>query len=196
MTGQPSTEPDLAYRAAIEAEWADDDAYFRHAPGSPLLPEDRSAFTGIPHFPVDERWRLRGLRLEPYTGTAPADFGMEATVGEPRPSTRAGEFRFMQDGAAHRLIAYRFYMDGELDEQLFVPFMDATTGRETYPAGRYLDAVQDADGTWTLDFNRCYHPSCAYNPRYSCPITPAENRLPIRVEAGARLPEDHDGSRH
>jgi uncharacterized protein len=196
MTDQPNARADLAYRAAIEAEWADDDAYFREAPDSPLLPEDRAAFEGIPHFPIDETWRLRGVRLEPYEGSAPVDFGIEATKGEPRPSRRVGQFRFTRDGAEHRLIAYRFYLDGELDERLFVPFMDATTGVETYPAGRYLDVVADGDGTWTLDFNRCCHPSCAYNPRYSCPITPADNRLPIRVEAGVRLDERHREGRH
>ncbi|MFN8631265.1 MAG: DUF1684 domain-containing protein [Chloroflexota bacterium] len=189
MTFEP--EPDLAYRAAIEAEWAADDDHFRHDPRSPLRPEDREAFEGMPHFPIDESWRLRGLPLEPYAGDAPREFGMAATLGEPRPSIRAGVFRFARGGAEHRLVAYQFIVDGELDEHLFVPFMDATTGTETYGAGRYLDVVAEGDGAWTLDFNRAYHPSCAYNPRYSCPITPPENRLPIRVEAGVKLAEGH-----
>jgi len=67
--------------------------------------------------------------------------------------------------------------------------MDATTGTESYGAGRYLDVEQAADGTWTLDFNLGYHPMCVYNPSFSCPITPAENRLTLRVEAGERLPK-------
>lgn len=191
MSSGPDSQPDLAYRAAIEAEWADDDAYFRHGPHSPLLPEDREAFEGIPHFAINEAWRLRGLELEPYTGDAPVDFEMEATKGEPRPSVRAGQFRFTVDGTEHSLVVYRFIVDGELDPHLFLPFRDATTGVETYPAGRYVEVTQDPDGTWTVDFNRAYHPSCAYNPRYSCPITPAENRLPVRVEAGVRLAEGH-----
>lgn len=191
MSDPPAPAPDLEYRAAIEREWSDDDAYFRSAPGSPLRPEDREGFPGIPHFPIDEAWRLRGLRLEPYTGSAPIAFGIEATLGEPRPAIRVGQFRFTRDGVEHRLVAYKFVLDGEVDERLFVPFMDATTGVETYGAGRYLDAVEAPDGTWTLDFNRSSHPSCAYNPRFSCPITPAENRLPTRVEAGVRLDGAH-----
>jgi uncharacterized protein (DUF1684 family) len=76
---------------------------------------------------------------------------------------------------------------------VFVPFLDLTSGTETYGAGRYLDLDPDPeDGTYVLDFNLAYHPSCVYDPRFSCPITPAENRLPLRVEAGERLPADHD----
>jgi uncharacterized protein len=184
-----SGQLDLAYRAAIEAEWAADDEHFRHDPRSPLRPEDREGFEGVPHFPIDEAWRLQGLSLQPYTGSGTVHFGMEATLGEPRPTNRVGEFRFTRDGVEHRLTAYQFAEEGVPADDLFVPFMDATTGVETYPAGRYLDVVADGEGTWTLDFNRAYHPSCAYNPRYSCPITPAENRLSIRVEAGVRLAE-------
>jgi uncharacterized protein (DUF1684 family) len=69
--------------------------------------------------------------------------------------------------------------------------MDATTGTDTYGAGLYLDAAAADDGTWTLDFNLASHPYCAYNPRYSCPITPAENRLTIRLEVGERLAGGH-----
>ena len=64
---------------------------------------------------------------------------------------------------------------------------DTTSGRETYGAGRYLDLEPEEDGTYVLDFNLAYHPSCVYDPRFSCPLTPAENRLPIRIEAGERL---------
>ncbi|MBI3751459.1 MAG: DUF1684 domain-containing protein [Chloroflexi bacterium] len=65
--------------------------------------------------------------------------------------------------------------------------MDATTGTESYGAGRYLDLEPEADGSYALDFNLAYHPLCVYDPKYSCPLTPAENRLPIRIEAGERL---------
>ena len=72
---------------------------------------------------------------------------------------------------------------------LFVPFLDATSGSETYGAGRYLDLEPEEDGTYELDFNFAYHPSCVYDIRFSCPLTPAENRLPLRIEAGERLAE-------
>ena len=74
---------------------------------------------------------------------------------------------------------------------VFVPFLDATSGHETYGAGRYLDLEPEDDGTYTLDFNLAYHPSCVYDVLFSCPLTPAENRLPERIEAGERLPEGY-----
>jgi uncharacterized protein (DUF1684 family) len=76
---------------------------------------------------------------------------------------------------------------------MFLPFLDATSGSETYGAGRYLDLEPDEDGTYAIDFNLAYHPSCVYAPQYSSPLTPAENRLPIRIEAGERLPEGDEG---
>ena len=90
-----------------------------------------------------------------------------------------------------RLSAYTF--DATPDDELFIAFQDATSGRETYGAGRYLDLEPDEDGTYALDFNLAYHPSCVYSPNFSCPLTPAENRLPVRIEAGERLAEDATG---
>jgi uncharacterized protein (DUF1684 family) len=70
---------------------------------------------------------------------------------------------------------------------LFVPFLDATSGTTTYGAGRYLDLDPEADGSYVLDFNLAYQPYCAYSAAYSCPLTPHENRLAVRIEAGERL---------
>ncbi len=97
----------------------------------------------------------------------------------------------MLDDLPLRLTAY--VLDGGDPESLFVPFLDVTSGRETYGAGRYMDLEPDDDGTYELDFNFAYHPSCVYDVRFSCPLTPAENRLPVRVEAGERLPEGYGG---
>src|SRR4029079_18751444 len=92
-------------------------------------------------------------------------------------------------GESRSLTGYTF--DSGDDESLVVPFLDATSGSETYGAGRYLDLEPEDDGTYTLDFNLAYHPSCVYDPRFSCPLTPAENRLPVRVAAGERLAAEH-----
>lgn len=78
---------------------------------------------------------------------------------------------------------------------LFLPFRDATNGHETYGAGRYLlDTAKSADlgsgaapGSLVLDFNFAFHPSCAFDPRWSCPLAPPESQLDIRVEAGERI---------
>jgi uncharacterized protein (DUF1684 family) len=78
---------------------------------------------------------------------------------------------------------------------LFLPFRDATNGAETYGAGRYLlDGAKSADlggdpdrGTLTLDFNFAFHPSCAFDPKWACPLAPPENRLDLPIRAGERL---------
>jgi uncharacterized protein (DUF1684 family) len=183
----------MSYADAVRGYRADKDAYFRVGHGSPVPAEDRTAFPGIPYFPVDESFVAEGLALEPYGGDEPVRFEIPTTDGRLRPAERAGEFHFDLLGSPHRLTAYRIAnATGETDDGLFVPFVDATTGSTTYGAGRYLDLAPDDDGTWTLDFNFAYHPSCVYDPRFSCPLTPAENRLDVRVEAGERLAIDHD----
>jgi hypothetical protein len=129
------------------------------------------------------------LVLLPYSGSEPVRFEIPTTDGKLKPAERAGVFSFELGGAAVTLTAYRFA--GSDDMSLFVPFLDATTGTETYGAGRYLDLEPEDDGTYSIDFNMAYHPSCVYDPRFSCPLTPAENRLPMRIEAGERLAPGH-----
>jgi uncharacterized protein len=176
----------LSYEEAIDGFRADKDEFFRTNPHSPLPASERDDFTGLPYYPVSTALRFEGLRLEPYTGDEPSNFQIPTSDGQLRPAHRAGVLRFEIDGVSHALTAYTF--DGGDGESLFVPFLDATSGTETYGAGRYLDLEPEDDLTYTLDLNLAYHPSCVYDPMYSCPLTPAENRLPIRIEAGERLP--------
>ena len=175
----------LSYPDAVAEFREDKDAYFKHNPYSPLPEAERETFIGLPYFEVDEDLRFEDLSLEPYTGTEPSDFQIPTSDGKLRPAHRAGYLRFEVGGEPHRLTAYTF--DGGDGESLFVPFLDRTSGTETYGAGRYMDLEPEDDGTYSLDFNLAYHPSCVYDPKFSCPLTPAENRLPIRVEAGERL---------
>jgi hypothetical protein len=79
--------------------------------------------------------------------------------------------------------------EGESD--LFFIFGDRTNGRETYGGGRFLYAKPPKDGKVILDFNRAYNPPCAFSPYATCPLPPASNRLPIRVEAGEKSFDHH-----
>src|SRR5689334_20472826 len=177
------------YAGAIAQYRAEKDQFFRSAPGSPIPADEREAFAGLPYYPVDVDLVFEGLRPEPYTGDEPTTFQIPTSDGRLRPARRAGTFTFDLDGAPRRLTAYE--LEGaHSDGRLFLPFLDATSGTETYGAGRYLDLEPDDDGTYAIDFNLAYHPTCVYGPDFSCPLTPAENRLPIRIEAGERLPED------
>jgi uncharacterized protein (DUF1684 family) len=169
----------------VAAYRAEKDAFFRSGHGSPIPAAERSAFKGLPYFPVDEGLRFEGLTLEPYTGSEPVMFQIPTSDGQLREAERAGVLRFDKGGTSHSLTGYTLAGGGS--ESVFVPFLDLTSGTESYGAGRYLDLYPEHDGTYALDFNLAYHPSCVYDPKYSCPLTPAENRLPIRIEAGERL---------
>ena len=186
--GHDHGDAELDYAAQVEAYRADKDAFFKGSPSSPIPHDGRHDFGGLPYFPVDEALRFEDLALEPYAGDQPSSFQIPTSDGQLRPAHRAGTLTFAIGGAPHRLTGYM--LDGGDAESLFVPFLDTTSGHETYGAGRYLDLEPELDGTYVLDFNLAYHPSCVYDPTYSCPLTPAENRLPVRIEAGERLAND------
>ena len=175
----------VEYKDAVEGFRLDKDEFFKADPRSPLPEAERGDFGGLPYYPVDEALVFEDRVLEPYTGDEPSNFQIPTSDGKLRPAHRAGVLRFELDGAPRQLTAYTF--DEGDGESLFVPFLDQTSGTETYGAGRYLDLEPEDDGTYTLDFNLAYHPSCVYDIKFSCPLTPAENRLPVRIEAGERL---------
>jgi uncharacterized protein (DUF1684 family) len=178
-------EHTVSYEDAVQMFRADKDEYFRSAPGSPIPVVEREGFQGLPYYPIEPALRFDGLTLEPYTGDQPVSFQIPTSDGRLRAAERAGVFSFPLDGGERSLTAYIF--EGGSVESVFVPFVDTTSGTETYGAGRYLDLEREEDDTYALDFNLAYHPSCVYDPKYSCPLTPAENRLSVPVRAGERL---------
>ena len=179
----------VEYKDAVEGFRLGKDEFFKTQPGSPIPEAERDDFDGLPYYPVDEALVFEDRVLEPYTGDEPSNFQIPTSDGKLRPAHRAGVLRFELDGVPRQLTAYTF--DGGDGQSLFVPFLDQTSGTETYGAGRYLDLEPETDGTYALDFNLAYHPSCVYDAKFSCPLTPAENRLPLRIEAGERLAADH-----
>jgi hypothetical protein len=160
------------------------DEMFRVSPESPLLPADRAAFESLDYWPPRPEYYVVGS-IDFYPQPQPLE--MVTTAGQLRPAERVGSVRFELHGAMQRLEVYRL-RDSAEPESFFLPFMDGTTGRETYPAGRYVELQGPPGGAWVLDFNTAYNPSCAYGApeRFACPVTPAENRLSVRVEAGER----------
>ena len=176
------------YVGAVQGFRAEKDEFFKTNTGSPIPETERDAFTGLPYYPVNVDLVFEGLTLQPYAGDEPTSFQIPTSDNRLRPARRAGSLTFDHDGQSLRLTAYE--LEGaHSDGRVFVPFLDATSGTETYGAGRYLDLEPDEDGTYAIDFNLAYHPTCVYQPIFSCPLTPAENRLPIRIEAGERLAE-------
>ena len=164
------------------------DAFFRDDPHSPLLPEQRASFDGLSYYPENQALRIRA-RLETDGVDRDERIVMQTTTGDEQEYRRAGVVRFDVDGEATSITLYR---SGDVEE-LFLPFRDATSGRETYGAGRYLDVEpSDGDGLVSVDLNYAYNPNCAYNPAWSCPIPPAENWLTVPIRAGERTPPGAD----
>jgi uncharacterized protein len=159
------------------------DRLVRDHPCSPLNETQRETFRALPYHPYDP-----GMRV--LATTVPADNAevqVGTSTGGPYTFTRFAHAEFELPGGPQRLALYWLagYGGG-----VFLPFADATNGSSTYGAGRYLlDTVKGADlgeheGRLVLDFNFAYNPSCSYDPVWTCPLAPLENRLDLPVCAG------------
>ena len=155
------------------------DDFFKHDWQSPLTPDQQQAFDGLKYYPENPALRFT-VPIEPYADQAPVI--MQTSTGAVNEYVKYGQVSFSVNGEAAALQVYQDPDGGDF----FLPFVDATAPDETYGAGRYLDIEPNDDGTFTIDFNYAYNPYCAYNPHWSCPIPPQENRLKLRIEAGER----------
>jgi uncharacterized protein len=164
------------------------DRLFAEHPSSPVRTGARSRFRGLAYWRHDPGLRLTA-GLVPDPDAAPLDVPRSGE-GAGMPFSRIGWVEFTAAGTACRLAVYWL---NEYAGGIFIPFRDATSGRETYGGGRYLwDSAKGADlgsdgEQLVLDFNYAYHPSCVYDPAWSCPLAPQENWLPVAIEAGERL---------
>ena len=168
---------------AVERWRAEKDSFLRDHPRSPLRAAAR--FPRLPYYPYDPPARV-AANLE--RAPAPEPVRLATSSGDERAYLTFGVARFAlaDDEAALTLFAPVDEPDGP---RLFLPFADATSGNETYGAGRYLDLSFDAGAPReiVLDFNYAYHPYCAYAEGYSCALPPVGNRLSAAVRAGERL---------
>ena len=114
-----------------------------------------------------------------------------STRGNARRALRLGALEFTLENRLLHLTALRLLEPGAGESEVSVFFRDATTGRESYAVGRYVDAEPLGGNRYVLDFNRAYNPTCAFSPLYNCPIPPRENVLPIEIRAGERDPGGH-----
>jgi uncharacterized protein (DUF1684 family) len=155
---------------------------FREHPQSPVSADARSSFGGPFVYGYDPGWRL----IAELRRTDEERFEL--------PSSAGGTIAFRRFAQAHAdgVVLDVYWLEG-YGGGLFVPFADATSGEETFGAGRYLlDTVKGADlgsegDRLVLDFNFAYQPSCSYDDRWACPLAPPANRLDVRIEAGERL---------
>ncbi len=175
-------------RAAWTLWRATRDALFAEHPQSPLPATARHRSRGLPHYAYDPALRF-AVRTEPHPPAQP----LEVPVGADGRLVLLPALRTV--GLARALGGeLTVYSLGGYGGGLFLPFRDATAGKDTYGGGRYLlDTIKGADlgsegARLALDFNFAYNPSCAYNARWTCPLAPAANALPRPVRAGERAP--------
>ncbi len=174
------------YAKDLALQRKEKDNYFQSDPDSPIPPAVRSRMKGLEYFPPDITFRLH-VRLTKLVQPEPVT--LATSKGIPRPMLRHGYFDLEVGGVTQRLYAYTSAPQPghhHEDASLFVPFRDATSGKETYGAARYLDLEEQPSGEYVLDFNLAYNPYCAYSDDYVCPFPPKENWLTIPVRAGER----------
>jgi len=176
---------DLA--AQIEKHRREKDASFKISEDSPIPDERKTKFQALSYFPVDLNYRFQ-VRLRRYSQKE--TFEIVTTSGMLRETMKYGYFKFEIGNSECVLQVYKLLdIQSKYPNYLFVPFLDATTAKESYPGGRYLDLEENDSGIYTLDFNLAYNPSCAYGKAgYNCPIPPAENRLKVAIQAGEKYP--------
>jgi uncharacterized protein (DUF1684 family) len=154
------------------------DDFFVHSPQSPLDHEQQRAFQGLRYFPENP-----SLRIEVPVEVFPTQeiISIQTTGGVPQSYRRYGRFKFTVGSESAELTLYAS------EDGYFLPFVDSMAGKETYPAGRYIEVEKLANGKFLVDFNLAYNPYCAYNDQWSCPLTPAENRLKVPIRAGEKI---------
>lgn len=176
--------PDSSYLQEIAQYQSKLNTEYSNPETSPLEPQDLQKFTGLPFFPISEDYRIVA-RFVRTPGSKP--FKMPTSTDRLPIYEKYGEAHFELDSLRIVLPIYQNHALRETEKyrnHLFLPFKDLTNGTDSYGGGRYLDLEIPAGDTIILDFNKAYNPYCAYSSRYSCPIPPKENRIPLAIKAG------------
>jgi len=137
--------------------------------------EIRRDFTGLRWFPPDESYRMRGIFI-PHE--EPRFLELPNILGDVETFRSSGSVKLTMHGQELTMTTI------DSGSRLWFIFRDLTSGKETYPAARFLYAPAPEAGSTIVDFNQAYNPPCAFNPHTTCPLPPLENRLPLRIEAG------------
>ena len=165
--------------------------FFKDASKSPLKSKDLKSFEGLEFFPIDSLFVVEAQLMR--TPNTPF-FDMKTTTKRVTKERVFGILSFTINMEPYSLNVYQGApdVDSEADsDYLFLPFLDATNGTETYGGGRYIDLSIPEGNQLIIDFNKSYNPYCAYNEKYSCPIVPRENYLPLKINAGVKRFKNH-----
>lgn len=189
QTPPPANQEEASdYLSIIERERQETDSLFRQVDASPLPGmEAIASFAGLNYFPIDTQYRItaqwiRMREQEPFT--------MPTSGNHDNSYVTFGLATFTCSGMQDTLYIYQnldLVKEGRIDESLFIPFRDATSGQSTYGGGRYLNLAIPENDSIVIDFNKAYNPYCVYNYKYSCPIPPPENTLSMAIKAGEKM---------
>ena len=172
-----SADPN-AYRQQVLTKRTEKDNFFRTDAESPV--SDKPTFKGLHYFAPDPTYRLVA-RLEPFADKT-QKLVVRMSDGSEEVYEKFAHAVFRLNGETCRLLVVK------LGDTYSILFRDATSGKETYGGGRYieLDTAQLTTNQAVLDFNTAYNPYCAYNQGFACPLPPAENTLKIAIKAGEK----------
>ena len=154
---------------------------------SPLTKKDLEKFRGHNFFAIDKNFKVEA-KFERVVDAVP--FLMKTSTDRLPTYEVYGVATFQIDGQTLQLNIYQNHRLRETEEYknyLFLPFTDLTNGNETYSGGRFIDMEIPEGDIIVIDFNKAYNPYCAYNKKYSCPIPPKENDLPVHIYAGIKI---------
>lgn len=171
----------MTYNSAFQKKMNE---MFKDASKSPLKPNDLKTFSSLSFFPIDSSFVVKA-KLTPTPNSK--YFDMKTTTERVSKERIYGVLTFELLQQTFELNVYQGKDSTEVKSNyLFLPFLDDTNGISTYGGGRYMDLeVPKSDSIW-LDFNTAYNPYCVYNERYSCPIVPRQNYVPIQIKAGVK----------
>lgn len=168
------------FESGLKAEYADPHQ-------TPLSAKAKKTFKEIHFFPIDLKYNVQAKFIRTPNEKP---FQMNTSSGMRKTYVKYAEVFFTIDKKEYKLNVYQsqeLLKYAEYKDYLFIPFTDATSGDETYEGGRYIDlAITNSDHI-LINFNKAYHPYCAYTDGYNCPVPPPDNKLSIKIEAGVRF---------
>lgn len=190
IQGSGSLEENRAqkYLAEIQQERQEKNNFMRYDDQSPLSKEQKKAFRSLNYYEPDPSFRIEARAEENKEKDL---LVLPTSDNKQKPFKKWGYAVFTLEGNEYRLLLLQAAF-GANQEGLFLPFSDATSAKETYGAGRYLDLEEPKNNKIVLDFNQAYNPYCAYSDDNSCPFPPKENLLPVAIRAGEKTFENYD----
>jgi len=183
------------YATELQVHRVAEEKSFRNKETTLLSDDYFERFTGLNYFPADIKYRIVA-KLVRLSETELTNLG--TTGGTPYGFMRFGKVEFFLDGKAIELQVFEFPSDDTARPAIFVPFRDATSGKDSYGGGRFMIINIPQSDQVVVDFNLAINPICVYDPDYICPIPPLSNTISDRIVAGAMMyfdPLDEMGMR-